>query len=73
MDLTPIPKLTDDEPGFNGLPHTHVIGDEDPDRVQAQGHKKWHELILAGADGDPAEGAERSSSLPEKEPGGLPK
>lgn len=49
-----------------------VIGDEEADRVEPQGHEEWDELVDAGADGDAAEGAERGGSFAQGEARGLP-
>ena len=61
-----------DEEGLNGLADADVIGDEEADGVEAEGHEEGDELVGAGADGDAAQGAEGAGAVPEGEAGGVP-
>ena len=44
------------------LADADVVGDQEPDRVELQGHQERHELVGAGLDRDLAERAERAGT-----------
>ncbi|GBD17441.1 hypothetical protein HRbin26_02362 [bacterium HR26] len=71
-DLPALPEFAGDEPSFDRLAHPDVVGDEQPHRVEPESHQERHELVGARADGDPAETAERGSSLAEEQASRLP-
>jgi len=45
------------------LPYPHVVGDEEPHRVQPQRHEQRDKLVDAGPDGDAPKRTERRSSF----------
>jgi hypothetical protein len=47
-DDAAVEKLAGDHAGLDGLAHTHVVGDQQPHRVEAQGHDQRHELVWPG-------------------------
>jgi hypothetical protein len=71
-DLAALPELAGDEPGLDGLADPDVVGDEQPHRIEPEGHQERDELVGARADGDSAEAAERGSSLAEEQASSLP-
>jgi hypothetical protein len=60
--FAPIQKLAGHETGLDAFSYAHVIGDEEADRVQFQGHQEGNKLIGPGLAGEPPEGAERTSA-----------
>jgi hypothetical protein len=63
--LTTIEELAGDEARFDGLPNSHVVGDQQPDGIKPERHEERDELIRPGFDADPTEGAERPSARSE--------
>ncbi|WP_449424000.1 hypothetical protein [Rhodanobacter lindaniclasticus] len=51
-------QLTRDQGGLDGFADTHVVGNEQAHRIQAQGHQQWYELVRARLNGNVAETAE---------------
>ena len=54
-DLTSVHQLPRNQPGFDGLADANVIGNEQPNGGQAQGHQQGYELVATGLHGDVAE------------------
>jgi hypothetical protein len=71
-DLPSLPQLPGDGGSLDGLSHAHVVRDEQPDRVQAEGEHEGHRLVRSGTHGDATEGREGRSVLPEQQATGLP-
>ena len=59
LHLATIEELPGNQPGFNRFADAHVIRDEQPDRIEFEGHQQWHQLVRAGLDINPGKGAER--------------
>ena len=57
-----------DEACFNGLADSDVVGDEDADRVLAQGEHERHVLVGARLDSYAGEGSEGSGAGAEADP-----
>jgi len=57
---TSVQQLPGNHRSLDGLADAHVIGNEEPNRVHAEGHDEGNELIGSGVDGEAADGAERS-------------
>jgi hypothetical protein len=70
-DDAPIEQLAGDHPGLDGLAHAHIVGDQQPHRVEAQRHDQRHELIRSRGDRDVAERAERRRARAQAESGGV--
>ena len=64
-------ELGGDEARLDRLPDADVVGDEEPDGVELEGHQERDELVGARLDGDGAEGAERPGARPEPEADGV--
>ena len=71
FDLAPVEQFAGNQPRFDGLADAHIIGNQQPDDVLAQGHEQRHELIRPRLDGQVAEAAERASPGAEPEPQGV--
>ena len=52
-------QLFGDQGGLDCFADSDVVGDEEADRAETQGHEQRHELVGARLDGDGAEGPER--------------
>ena len=66
-----VEQLAGDHAGLDGLAHAHVVGDQQPHRVEAQRHDQRHELVRSRSDRDVAERAERRRARAQAEPGGV--
>ena len=64
-DLAAVQQLAGDEQALDCLADADVVGNEQPDRVQLQGHQERHKLVGPWLDGDLAEGTERAGTGPE--------
>jgi len=62
IDLPPIQKLAGHETGLDALSYAHIVGDEEADRVQFQGHEERHKLVGPGLAGEPPKGPERTGA-----------
>ena len=60
VDFAAIQHLTEDQPGFDCLAHTHIVGIEEPDRVLAQRHHEGRKLIGARREVQAARASERA-------------
>jgi hypothetical protein len=54
-----VEQLAGNHAGFDRLAHAHVIGNQQPNLVEAQRHDQRHELVGSGGDRDVPERAER--------------
>lgn len=54
-DFPPIQQFTGDEDRFHGFSYPHIVGDEEPNRIQFESHDERHQLIGARFHGDAAE------------------
>jgi hypothetical protein len=70
-DFATVEEFSNNEPGFDGFSNSDVVGDEETDDRQAQGHQEWDQLVGAGLNGDVAEGAERAGSIAEFQVDGI--
>ncbi|MDT4830407.1 hypothetical protein FQZ97_638700 [compost metagenome] len=61
-DFATVHQFAGDQAGFDGLADTHVIGNQQAHRGQAQGHQQRHKLVAARLDSDVAEGAKRAGA-----------
>src|SRR5439155_22138049 len=71
LDLAAIEQLAGDQPVFRRLAQSDVVGNQQADRLQAQCHEQWHELIRAWLECDATERAQRSRGSPKAEAGGI--
>ena len=55
-DLGTVEELAGDEQRLDGLADADVVGDEEADRVLAEGEEQRKQLVGPRLDGDPAEG-----------------
>ncbi len=62
LNVATIKQLTRDERGLYRLANTHIVGDEQPNRVKLECHEKWHELVGARLYRNLPEAAERTSA-----------
>ena len=60
LDFAAIEQFAGDEHRLDRFADANVVGDEQPDRVELQGHHQRDELVGAGLDGDAGEAAERA-------------
>jgi hypothetical protein len=67
----PVQELPGDEGRLHGLPHPHVVGDEEAHGVQAEGHQEGDQLVGPGPDPHPAQAPEGGRPVPQEEPGPL--
>jgi hypothetical protein len=58
-DDATVEQLARDHAGLDGLADAHVVGDQQPHRLEAQGHDQRYELVRPGSDRDVPKGAER--------------
>jgi len=70
-NFAPGQEFARDEQRLNGLAHAHVVGDEEADGVEAEGHEEGDELVGARADGDAPQGAEGAGTVPQGEASGV--
>ena len=61
-------QLGRDQTGLHRLADAHVVGDQQPDDVLAQGHQQRDVLVAAGAHGDAGQRAERPGAGGETDP-----
>ena len=71
LDFTTIEQFACDETCFHGLADAHVIGDEQPDGIEPQGHQQRHELIRPRFDGNATETTERAGRRAGGDAGGI--
>ena len=53
---------------FNCLADADVVGDQQADRVQLEGHEQWHELVWPRLDGEMGERTKWTRARTEPEP-----
>ncbi len=70
-DLAAVEELAQDERRLNGLADADVVGDEEADGIEPQGHQEGYELVGPGLDSDGSEGAEGSGGGAEAEAYGV--
>ena len=66
-DLAPVEQLAGDQQRLDRLADAHVVGDEEPDRIQPKGHQQRHQLVGPRLHGDPPERAERARRSRERD------
>src|SRR5690242_3078783 len=66
--VTAVEQLPCDQCGLNRLSDPDVVSDEQPYRVELQGHQQWDELVWTWFDRDAAEGAERTCGRADAKP-----
>ena len=71
VDLAAVEQLAGDEQRLDGLADADVVGDRAGGSGRPQGHEQRHELVRARLDRDPAEAAERSGAVADRQPQGL--
>ena len=64
-------QFLDDEQGFHGFAHAHVVGDEELGCVLPQSHDERHHLVGTRTEGKFCQGAERTGTVAEGKPGGI--
>ena len=67
MNLLAVPEFAGNEASLDCLPDTNIVGNQEADRVEAEGHEQGNELVGTWAYGDAAERAERSCTFAQEE------
>ncbi|HQT86907.1 MULTISPECIES: hypothetical protein [Acidiphilium] len=62
VDFTPVHEFAQDQPCFNRLADTDVIGDQQARHRQAKGHQQRDELVGSGLEGKLRSRAERTGA-----------
>lgn len=70
-DFVAIKELADDESGLDGFADADIVGDEEPDDGEPEGHEERNELIGSRFDGDVSEGPERAGAVAQTEVDGV--
>jgi hypothetical protein len=70
---SPVQHLTGDHGCLYGLAHPNVVRYEQSNRVEAERHDQWNELIGSRNHGQPSHRTERSGAAPQTEAHGISK
>ena len=70
-DLPAVHKLAGDQRRLDRLPYAHIVGDQQPHRVQLQRQQQRHQLVGARLHGDRSEGAEGAGAGAEAQAGSI--
>ena len=62
LNLAAIQQLAGNQSGFDGFSDTHIIGNQNPDRILFQGDQQRNQLIRPGVHSQPAKGSKGSGA-----------